>query len=167
MKSEIFGCALALCLLSAPALAQDTVKIAFIDPLSGGNAAVGEISLNTFRFIAEDINAAGGVNGQKLQIVPFDNKGIPQETLVQAQKAADEGIRVFTQGSGSGVADALNEWLRKYNDRNPGKEIIYLNYGAVDPALTNAKCNFWHFRWDIGSDIRMQARPHSSSHDLK
>ena len=157
MKSRIALAAAALIGLAGTAIAADTTKIAFIDPLSGGNAAVGEISLNTFRFIAEDINAAGGVNGQKLQIVPFDNKGIPQETLVQAQKAADEGIRVFTQGSGSGVADALNEWLRKYNDRNPGKEIIYLNYGAVDPALTNAKCNFWHFRWDIGSDIRMQA----------
>jgi len=157
MKSAIVGCSLALCVFSAPALAQDTMKVGFIDPLSGGNAAVGEISLNTFRFVADELNAAGGVNGQKLEIVPFDNKGIPQETLVQAQKAADQGIRVFTQGSGSGVADALNEWLRKYNDRNPGKEILYLNYGAVDPALTNAKCNFWHFRWDIGSDIRMEA----------
>ena len=61
------------------------------------------------------------MNGKKLEIVPFDNKGNPQETLVKAQKAADEGIRVFTQGSGSGVADALNEWLRKYNERNPGQ----------------------------------------------
>ncbi len=157
MKTRIALAAAALVGICGAAHAQDTTKIAFIDPLSGGNAAVGAISLNSFRFIAADINAAGGVNGKKLEIVPFDNKGTPPETLTQAQKAADAGIRVFTQGSGSGVADALNEWVRNYNDHNPGKEILYLNYGAVDPVLTNAKCNFWHFRWDIGSDIRMFA----------
>ena len=139
------------------AIAADRIKIGYIDPLSGGNAAVGEISLNTVRFAAEQINAAGGINGKKLQIVPFDNKGTPDETLVQAQKAADAGIRFVIQGSGSGAGSALNEWVRKYNNDNPGKEILYLNYGAADPVLTNAKCNFWHFRWDIGNDIRMAA----------
>ena len=157
MKFRIVLAAAAVLCLAGAAHADGTAKIAFIDPLSGGGAAVGEISLNTFRFIADEINAAGGMDGKKLEIVPFDNKGNPQDTLVQAQKAADEGIRLFTQGTGSAVADALNEWVRKYDSRNPGKEILYLNYGAVDPALTNAKCSFWHFRWDIGSDIRMAA----------
>ncbi len=47
--------------------------------------------------------------------------------------------------------------MTKYNDRNPGKEILYLNYAAVDPVLTNAKCSYWHFRWDANSDIKMAA----------
>ncbi len=47
--------------------------------------------------------------------------------------------------------------MSKYNDRNPGKEILYLNYAAVDPILTNEKCSFWHFRWDANSDIKMAA----------
>ena len=157
MKTRIALAAAAVIGFTGLAGAEDTTKIAFIDPLSGGGAAVGEISLNTFRFIADEINAAGGMNGKKLEIVPFDNKGNPQETLVQAQKAASEGIPIVTQGSGSGVANALTEWVRKYNERNPGKEILYLNYGAVDPALINEKCNFWHFRWDIDSNVRMAA----------
>jgi len=157
MNTRIALAAAAFVAFTGSAAAEDTAKIAFIDPLSGAGAAVGEISLNTFRFIADDINAAGGMNGKKLEIVPYDNKGNPQETLVQAQKAADEGVRMFTQGTGSAVADALNEWVRKHGSRNPGEEILYVNYGAVDPALTNAKCAFWHFRWDIGSDIRMAA----------
>ena len=47
--------------------------------------------------------------------------------------------------------------MSKYNDRNPGKEMLYLNYAAVDPVLTNDKCSFWHFRWDANSDIKMAA----------
>ena len=78
MKTRIALAAAALVGFAGTAVAQDTTKIAFIDPLSGGNAAVGEISLNTNRFIADEINAAGGVNGKKLEIVPFDNKGVPQ-----------------------------------------------------------------------------------------
>jgi branched-chain amino acid transport system substrate-binding protein len=35
--------------------------------------------------------------------------------------------------------------------------VLYFNYAAVDPVLTNAKCSFWHFRWDANSDIKMEA----------
>ena len=89
MKSGLAGCALALCLSAAPALAQDTLKIGYIDPLSGGGASTGEGGLKTYLFLADQVNAAGGLNGKKIEIVPLDNKGNPQETLIQAQKAAD------------------------------------------------------------------------------
>ena len=35
--------------------------------------------------------------------------------------------------------------------------MLYFNYAAVDPALTNEKCSYWHFRWDANSDIKMAA----------
>ena len=73
------------------------------------------------------------------------------------QKAIDAGIRIITQGNGSSVAAALLDFVQKYNDRNPGKEVVYLNYAAVDPVLTNEKCSYWHFRWDANSDIKMEA----------
>jgi branched-chain amino acid transport system substrate-binding protein len=34
---------------------------------------------------------------------------------------------------------------------------MYLNYAAVDPALTNEKCSFFHFRFDADADMKMQA----------
>jgi branched-chain amino acid transport system substrate-binding protein len=157
MKSGIAGVALALCLSAAPTLADDTVKIGYIDPLSGGGASIGEVGLKTFQFLADEINAAGGVNGKKVEIVGLDNKTNPQESLIQAQKAADQGIRIITQGNGSSVAAALSDWVTKFNDRNPGKEMIFPNYAAVDPILTNDKCTYWHFRWDANSDIKMAA----------
>lgn len=142
---------------AAPAAAADNLKIAYIDPLSGGGASVGEVGLKHFQFLADEINAKGGLNGQKVEIVAFDNKTNPQESLIQAQKAIDQGIRFITQGNGSSVASALSDFVAKYNERNPGKEVLYFNYAAVDPILTNDKCNYWHFRWDANSDIKMAA----------
>ena len=157
MNIRTLGVALCVGLFALPAFADDTVKIGFIDPLSGGGASIGEIGLKTFQFLADELNAAGGLNGQRVEIVPLDNKTNPQESLVQAQKAADAGVRFLTQGNGSSVAAALTDWVSKYNDRNPGKEMLYLNYSAIDPVLTNDKCSFWHFRWDASSDVRMAA----------
>ena len=138
--------------------AQAQVKIAYIDPLSGGAASVGEHGWKHLQYLVEGINAKGGVlGGQKLEAVPYDNKGSPQESLVQAQKAIDAGVRFLTQGNGSGAAIAISEFVAKYNERNPGKEVLYFNYAAVDPVLTNDKCSYWHFRWDANADIKMAA----------
>jgi branched-chain amino acid transport system substrate-binding protein len=143
--------------LCGTAFAQDTLKIGYIDPLSGGGASVGEIGLKTFQFLADEVNAKGGILGKKVEIVPLDNKVNAQESLIQAQKAIDSGVRYITQGNGSSVAGALTDFITKYNERNPGKEVLYFNYAAVDPVLTNEKCSFSHFRWDANSDIKMEA----------
>ena len=103
------------------------------------------------------MNAKGGVLGHKVEIVPMDNKTNPQESLVQAQKAVDAGIHYITQGNGSSVGAALEDFVTKNNSRNPGKEVLYFNYAAVDPSMTNDKCSYWHFRWDANSDIKMEA----------
>jgi branched-chain amino acid transport system substrate-binding protein len=157
MRKLMMAAAVALPMLGGAALAQETVKIGYIDPLSGGGASVGEVGLKTYQFLAEEANAKGGILGKKVEIVPLDNKTNPQESLIQAQKAIDAGVRYITQGNGSSVAGALTDFVTKYNERNPGKEVLYFNYAAVDPVLTNAKCSFWHFRWDANSDIKMEA----------
>jgi branched-chain amino acid transport system substrate-binding protein len=157
MRKLMMAAAFALPMFGATAIAQDTLKIAWIDPLSGGAASAGERGLKTFQFLANELNAKGGILGKQVEIVPFDDKLNPQESLIQAQKAIDAGIRILTQGIASSVAGALTDFVTKYNERNPGKEVLYLNYAAVDPVLTNDKCSFWHFRWDANSDIKMEA----------
>ena len=67
------------------------------------------------------------------------------------------GARYIIQGNGSGVALALIDAINKYNERNPGKELVYLNEAAVDPDLTNSKCSFWHFRFDADTTMKMEA----------
>ena len=157
MRKLMMAALFALPVFGATATAQDTLKIAWIDPLSGGAANAGERSLKAFRFVANELNARGGVLGKQVEIVSFDSKLNPQESLIQAQKAIDDGIRILTQGISSAVAGALTDFVTKYNERNPGKEVLYLNYAANDPVLTTDKCSFWHFRWDANSDMKMEA----------
>jgi len=154
IRATAFGAAAAL--ISFGALAQ-TIKVAYIDPLSGPFANVGEQGLAEFRFAVERINASGILGKQKLEVVPFDNKVSPQESLNQLKRVIDEGIRYITQGNSSAVAGALLEAVNRHNERNPGKEILYLNYAAVDPAFTNEKCSFWHFRFDANADMKMES----------
>jgi branched-chain amino acid transport system substrate-binding protein len=137
---------------------QGVIRIADDDAFSGGNGNVGEEALKEFVFYAEKINAAGGVNGMKLEITPFDNKSDPQEALVQAQKALDQGFRFIAQGvSASSVGAALTDFIAKHNDRNPGQEALYLNIAANDVSLTNDKCQYWHFRFSSNNDMKTVA----------
>ncbi len=147
--------AIAVSVAAGSAWAQQTVKVAFIDPLSGGAASTGENGLKHYQYLAEWLN--GKQKDFRFEVTGYDNKVNPQESLVAAQKAIDAGARIITQGNGSSVAAALVDFVTKYNDRNPGKEIVYLNYAAVDPILTNEKCSYWHFRYDANSDIKMEA----------
>jgi len=152
--------------LHAGAAAAD-VRIAFIDPLSGGAASTGILAQKTHQFYIDAINAAGGLNGEKLELLSYDNKVNPQESLIQLKRAIDEGARYIVQGNGSAVALAISDAVQKHNERNPGKEIVYLNYAAIDPALTNDKCTFWHFRFDADADMKMAAMTDVIARDAK
>ena len=144
--------------LSAATAAQAQVKVAYIDPLSGAFASIGEFGLKSFQAIAEDINAKGGVlGGQKLEIVPMDNKASPEESLVLLKKVTDNGIRYIVQGQGSGAAGALIEAINKWNDRNPDKTVLFLNYASNDPELTNSKCSFWYYSFDAHNLMKVEA----------
>jgi len=143
---------------AAPAAAQQTVKIAYVDPLSGPFAGVGTNLVRHFQFMTEQVNARqlAGPN-VKFEIVTFDNKASPQETLTVFKQVIDQGIRYVVQGQGSGAALALIDAIDKHNERNPAQSVVLLNYAAVDPDLTNSKCSFWHFRFDANTDMKMEA----------
>ncbi|MAC80716.1 MAG: branched-chain amino acid ABC transporter substrate-binding protein [Rhodobacteraceae bacterium] len=151
--------AVMVALLAAGAAGADAIKIAYIDPLSGPFASTGTNGLHQYEFAAETlVNEKGGVlGGDMFEIVAFDNKTSPKESLVQFQVAIDQGIRFVVQGNGSAVAHALTDAIDKHNRRNPDDRVLFLNYSAVDPALTNENCNFWHFRFDANADIKMDA----------
>ena len=135
---------------------NQTVKIAWLDPLSGLMAAVGTNQLKGFQFLAEQFSKKNKA-GVKFEIIGIDNKLSPQETTNALKSAIDQGARYVVQGNGSGPALAIMDALSKYNERNPGKEVVYLNYAAVDPDLTNSKCEYWHFRLDADTSMKMEA----------
>jgi branched-chain amino acid transport system substrate-binding protein len=158
MRARAFALSLvAAAAFAAAAPAAAVIKIAYIDPLSGGAASAGINAQKHMIYLIDRLNAAGGLNGEKLELLSFDNKVNPQESLIVLKKALDEGARYVFQGNGSAVAHAITEAVLKHNERNPGKEVLFFNYAAIDPALTNEKCNFWHFRFDADVDMKMKA----------
>ena len=134
----------------------ETVKIALIDPQTGLMGPLGNNQLRSFQFFADKFSQNNPA-GVKFQLVGFDNKLSPAESLNAFKAALDQGIRYIAQGNGSSVAGALIDAVAKHNERNPGKEVIFLNYAAVDPDFTNSKCNYWHFRFDADTSMKMEA----------
>jgi len=160
-------CGAALCVsLTAPAavMAQVTpapIKLALIEGLSGPNASGGEAVFRNLVWAIERVNARGGVPWGKssvpLVLERFDSQGQTQEALSAMRLAIDGGARIILQGNSSAVAAALIDAVNKHNARDPARRVVFLNYAAVDPALTNEKCSFWHFRFDAHADMRMAA----------
>ncbi len=137
------------------------IRIALIESLSGAFANTGEAVFRNLVWATERVNARGGVklsDGQhKLMIERYDNKGQNEEALAALRSAIDDGVTVIAQGNSSSVAAALIDAINKHNEREPGKKVVFLNYSAVDPILTNEKCSYWHFRFDAHADMRMAA----------
>lgn len=143
---------------SAPGpLTGQTVRIAFIDPLSGPMADIGRNSLRSWEFMAERKSGAGNPAGVRFKVAGFDNKGSPQESLNMLKAAIDQGFRYVVQGHSSGVATALSEAVTRHNTQNPDRAILFINYAAMDPALTNERCSFWHFRIDADTSMKVRA----------
>lgn len=144
---------------SAAAQTQAHYKIAFIDPLSGPFAAVGELMLMHTKFAVADLNAQGALpDGRKFEIIEFDSKLSAQESQSALQAAIDQGARaVVTGGSGSSVVSAIVQSAVRWNQRNPGKEIIIFNHSSIDPELTGKQCSFWHFQTEANTAMKMQA----------
>jgi branched-chain amino acid transport system substrate-binding protein len=143
------------------AAAQAPVRIALIETLSGPLANGGEAAFRNLVWATERVNARGGValpgGGRPLQMVRYDSKGQSEEALAALRAAIDDGIRIVMQGNSSAVAAALIDAIGKHNEREPDKRVVFLNYAAVDPVLTNERCSYWHFRFDAHADMRMAA----------
>ena len=159
MRRHIGAAMLALLATTAvSARADETVRIAYIDPLSGPLAQTGQLGEQHFRFAVDRVNATQAAGpGRKFEIVAMDNEVSPEKSLTLLRKAVDDGIHYVTQGNGSSVAFALIDAIQKNNKRDPAKSVVFLNYAAVDPGLTNDKCSWWHFRFDADSDMKMHA----------
>jgi branched-chain amino acid transport system substrate-binding protein len=132
-----------------------------IEGLSGPFANTGESVVRNMAWAVERVNARGGVptaQGMRpMLLTRHDSKGQSEEALSALKSAIDDGAQVVLQGNSSANAAALIDAINKHNEREPTRRVLFLNYSAVDPALTNEKCSFWHFRFDAHADMRMAA----------
>ncbi|WP_454763438.1 branched-chain amino acid ABC transporter substrate-binding protein [Cupriavidus campinensis] len=159
------GLAAALLCMAATGHAQGQagtpIRVGMIEGLSGPFANAGEAVVRNLRIAIDRINARGGVKtaegARPLELVTFDSKGNVDESLIQFRSLVDKRIPFVLQGNSSAVAGALVAAVNRNNVRELDARVLFLNYSAVDPSLTNENCSFWHFRFDASSDMRMQA----------
>ncbi len=156
----LFGLALTFSAVAQPA----PIKVALIESLSGPFANTGEAVFRNLVWATERVNARGGVKlpayqggARNLVIERYDSKGQNEEALSALRAAIDDGVTVIAQGNSSATAAVLIDAINKHNEREPARRVLFLNYSAVDPALTNEKCSYWHFRFDAHADMRMTA----------
>ncbi len=145
----------------AMAPASAPIRIAMVESLSGPFANTGEAVVRNLAWAIERVNQRGGVplpgGAVPLALERYDSKGQTEEALSALRAAIDDGARIVVQGNSSAVAAALVDAINKHNEREPQRRVVFLNYSAVDPILTNEKCSFWHFRFDAHADMRMAA----------
>ena len=142
-----------LALLSGLAQAAP-VKIGVLETLSGPQASTGQSFRSGVRYAVDKLNAAGGWNGQPVQLIEYDNQGGPAGASDKLKAAAADGVQIVVQGGSSAIGGQITEDVRKHNLRNPGKEIVYINVGAEALELTGEKCNFHHFRFAGNAQVR-------------
>lgn len=90
MIGKLMGTATAAALMAAPAFAQ--MKLGSIVELSGAGAAAGTNFRDGVHMGVEEINAAGGILGEKVEILEYDSQTDPQVSRAMVQKAIDEDI---------------------------------------------------------------------------
>ena len=153
--------AFVLCWVPVHAQSPTPIRLALIEGLSGPFANTGEAVVRNIAWAVERVNARGGVptaQGMRpMLLTRHDSKGQSEEALSALKSAIDDGAQVVLQGNSSANAAALIDAINKHNEREPTRRVLFLNYSAVDPALTNEKCSFWHFRFDAHADMRMAA----------
>ena len=147
--------------MAARAQSAKPIDIAMIEGLSGSFANAGEAVWRNISWAIERVNARGGVKlaggARPLRLVRYDSKGQNEEALSALRAAIDAGTQIVVQGNSSAVASALLDAVDKQNSRDPSHRVLFLNYSAVDPSLTNERCSFWHFRFDAHADMRIAA----------
>jgi branched-chain amino acid transport system substrate-binding protein len=143
---SIAAAAIAL-VLGLAARAEDRIKAALIDPLSGPFASIGQQSVEQSKYALDSINEHGGALGRNLEIVTYDDKFQPAEALNALKSATDLSIPLVLSNVGSNVAAALIDGIEKHNARNPDNRVLYATNGQTATELTNDKCSFWFFRF--------------------
>lgn len=141
---------------STAVVQAEPLKIALVETLSGPQASTGLLYRSAVRYELDKLNAAGGFKGEAVTLLEYDNQGGPVGAADRVKAAIADGARIVIQGSSSAVAGQISEDVRKYNLRNKGKEVLYINLGGEAMELTGEKCHFHHIRTSPNAAMRFQ-----------
>ena len=95
--------ALSLC-LAGGASAQESIRFGVSTAVSGDAASYGKPFLDAIQYVADEMNKTGGIMGRKVQVIYYDDRGVPDQGLQAAKKLVfDDKVHVLQPGSTSGV----------------------------------------------------------------
>ena len=126
-------------LFTSAAQAADDINVGIIDPLSGGVAFDGTTDLQGAKMAVEEINAAGGVLGAKINLIPEDGACNPAQSVAAAEKLITQSkVVALLSAMCSSATGAAAEVTRKY-------QVPMLSAMSGAPSLTE-QGNQWFFR---------------------
>jgi branched-chain amino acid transport system substrate-binding protein len=106
---------IAAALSVSPATAQEVIRIGVTQPLTGAFAASGNYVTQGAKIAEDQINAAGGVLGRKIQLIVEDNKSNPTEAVATAEKLiSKDKVPVLMGAWSSGLTLAVMPKLMEY-----------------------------------------------------
>src|SRR5438128_3772597 len=128
--------------------ASAQVKLGVAGPLTGGSAAFGAQLKNGTEQAVEDINASGGILGQKLQVVVGDDRADPKEGVSVANKFVGDGVKFVVGHFNSGVPMPASEVYQENG-------ILEVTPSATNPRITER--NMWNIFRTCGRDDQQGA----------
>jgi branched-chain amino acid transport system substrate-binding protein len=148
MRKLLLTSIAASALVALSGVAQAQIKIGVAGPITGANAAFGAQLKNGAEQAVADINAAGGVNGQKLELLVGDDASKPEQGVSVANKFVADGVKFVVGHFNSGVSIPASE--------------VYAENGLVQvtPASTNPRYterNLWNTFRTCGRDDQQGA----------
>ena len=131
IKTTLLAMAVSTFALTGVAQA-DNIKIGFNVPLTGFAAADGKSALNGAELAVEQVNAKGGINGNMLELVVYDDQASPKEAVPIAQKLIEkDGVVLGISGSYSGSTRAAAGIFQEAS-------VPYIAAYAIHPDITRA-----------------------------
>lgn len=126
-KSVVMALSLAFC--SSAAWANEVIKIGLAGPHTGDLAPYGLPTKAAAEMVIAEVNAAGGINGKKVVLVPGDDQCKPELATNVASKLVSEGVKVVIGHACSGATKAA---LGIYK----GAKVTVISPSATAPVLT-------------------------------
>lgn len=125
-------------MLTFPAVARaqtGAIKVGMTTPMTGKFAIVGIGNAAAVRMVFEKVNAAGGINGRRLELITRDDRMLPEEAVKNVGAFINtDGCSVVMVGASSAVAFAVNESLR-------GANVVCFHVTSETPELTASPKN--------------------------
>jgi branched-chain amino acid transport system substrate-binding protein len=162
MRSRIIFSTIAFlsALWLAPAVqAQDAVKIGFHAPLTGFAAADGKSAKQGAELAVQKANAAGGINGKKIELIVYDDEGKPENTIPLANKMiGQDKVAIAISGGYSGPTRAAAPVFQRAG-------VPYISAYAIHPDITRA--GDFVFRTGMMGEVQGRAGAKLVGEDLK